>query len=99
MFCPLTGKHGCYPSCRGVGQRPGVSELGVDEFMLVCDVFDPALRLRSLDITAAAHAAKRRAGHNSAHLDAGYTAAGVSPTAKLSLVLQCPKVTGALIRA
>jgi hypothetical protein len=25
-----------------------------DEFMLVCDVFDPALRLRSLDIAAAA---------------------------------------------
>ena len=25
-----------------------------DEFMLVSDVFDPALRLRSLDITAAA---------------------------------------------
>jgi hypothetical protein len=24
-----------------------------DEFMLVCDVFDPALRLRSLDIAAA----------------------------------------------
>lgn len=28
-----------------------------DEFMLVCDVFDPALRLRSLDIAAAACAA------------------------------------------
>lgn len=27
-----------------------------DEFMLVCDVFDPALRLRSLDIAAAARA-------------------------------------------
>ena len=27
---------------------------GADEFMLVCDVFDPALRLRSLDIAAAA---------------------------------------------
>ena len=26
-----------------------------DEFMLVCDVYDPALRLRSLDIAAAAH--------------------------------------------
>jgi hypothetical protein len=25
-----------------------------NEFMLVCDVFDPALRLRSLDIAAAA---------------------------------------------
>ena len=25
-----------------------------DEFMLVCDVFDPALRLRALDIAAAA---------------------------------------------
>ncbi|MHB1198372.1 MAG: LLM class flavin-dependent oxidoreductase [Polaromonas sp.] len=30
---------------------------GADEFMLVCDVFDPALRLRSLDIAAAARAA------------------------------------------
>jgi luciferase family oxidoreductase group 1 len=28
-----------------------------DEFMLVCDVFDPQLRLRSLEIAAAAHAA------------------------------------------
>ncbi len=28
---------------------------GADELMLVCDVFDPALRLRSLDIAAAAH--------------------------------------------
>jgi luciferase family oxidoreductase group 1 len=27
-----------------------------DELMLVCDVYDPALRLRSLDIAAAAHA-------------------------------------------
>lgn len=26
-----------------------------DEFMLVCDVFDPLLRLRSLDIAAACH--------------------------------------------
>ena len=25
-----------------------------DEFMLVCDIFDPSLRLRSLDIAAAA---------------------------------------------
>lgn len=30
-----------------------------DEFMLVCDVFDPALRLRSLDIAASAAAACR----------------------------------------
>lgn len=28
---------------------------GADELMLVCDVFDPVLRLRSLDIAAAAH--------------------------------------------
>ena len=27
-----------------------------DELMLVCDIYDPALRLRSLDIAAAAHA-------------------------------------------
>jgi len=34
-----------------------VRATGADELMLVCDVFDPALRLRSLDITAQAHAA------------------------------------------
>ena len=38
--------------------RSGLSELArvtqADEFMLVCDIFDPALRLRSLDIAAAA---------------------------------------------
>jgi luciferase family oxidoreductase group 1 len=41
--------------------RRGFAQLaqatGADEFMLVSDVFDPALRLRSLDIAAAAHAA------------------------------------------
>lgn len=40
--------------------RAGLSRLAAatdaDEFMLVCDVFDPALRLRSLDIAAAARA-------------------------------------------
>jgi alkanesulfonate monooxygenase SsuD/methylene tetrahydromethanopterin reductase-like flavin-dependent oxidoreductase (luciferase family) len=38
--------------------RAGLTQLaqatGADEFMLVCDVFDPALRLRSLDLAAAA---------------------------------------------
>lgn len=38
--------------------RPGPSALlwttDADELMLVCDRFDPALRLRSLDIVAAA---------------------------------------------
>lgn len=38
--------------------RQGLENLAdvtqADEFMLVCDVFDPALRLRSLDIAAAA---------------------------------------------
>jgi alkanesulfonate monooxygenase SsuD/methylene tetrahydromethanopterin reductase-like flavin-dependent oxidoreductase (luciferase family) len=38
--------------------RSGLRELArvtqADEFMLVCDIFDPALRLRSLDIAAAA---------------------------------------------
>jgi alkanesulfonate monooxygenase SsuD/methylene tetrahydromethanopterin reductase-like flavin-dependent oxidoreductase (luciferase family) len=29
-----------------------------DEFMLVCDIFEPALRLRSLDIAAAAPTAR-----------------------------------------
>ena len=33
-----------------------------DELMLVCDVFDPALRLRSLDIAAAACAALSQTG-------------------------------------
>ena len=41
--------------------RAGLAALAeatqADEFMLVCDVFDPALRLRSLDIAAAAAAA------------------------------------------
>jgi len=41
--------------------RAGLTKLaqatGADEFMLVCDIFDPALRLRSLDIAAAARAA------------------------------------------
>ena len=41
--------------------REGLSALAqatdADEFMLVCDVYDPALRLRSLDIAAAAMAA------------------------------------------
>jgi alkanesulfonate monooxygenase SsuD/methylene tetrahydromethanopterin reductase-like flavin-dependent oxidoreductase (luciferase family) len=36
--------------------RAGLARLAeitqADEFMLVCDVFDPALRLRSLDIAA-----------------------------------------------
>lgn len=40
--------------------REGLAELaeatGANELMLVCDVFDPALRLRSLDIAAAAWA-------------------------------------------
>ena len=42
--------------------REGFVELaqatGADEFMLVCDVFEPALRLRSLDIAAAACASE-----------------------------------------
>ena len=41
--------------------RAGLAHLhkatGADELMLVSDVFDPALRLRSLDIAAQAHAA------------------------------------------
>jgi alkanesulfonate monooxygenase SsuD/methylene tetrahydromethanopterin reductase-like flavin-dependent oxidoreductase (luciferase family) len=31
-----------------------VAQTEVDELMLVCDIFDPALRLRSLDIAVAA---------------------------------------------
>ena len=41
--------------------RAGLAHLhkatGADELMLVSDVYDPALRLRSLDIAAQAHAA------------------------------------------
>jgi luciferase family oxidoreductase group 1 len=33
-----------------------LQETDADEFILVCDIFDPALRLRSLDIVAEAHA-------------------------------------------
>jgi luciferase family oxidoreductase group 1 len=33
-----------------------VQETGADELILVCDVYDPALRLRSLDIAAQVHA-------------------------------------------
>ena len=40
--------------------RAGLAQLsaatGADELMLVSDVYDPALRLRSLDIAAQAHA-------------------------------------------
>ncbi|MDY0107517.1 MAG: LLM class flavin-dependent oxidoreductase [Giesbergeria sp.] len=43
--------------------RSGLAQLikatGADELMLVCDVYDPALRLRSLDIAAEAHSALR----------------------------------------
>jgi len=39
------------------GLQALVQATGADELMLVCDVFDPALRLRSLDIAAQAHAA------------------------------------------
>lgn len=46
--------------------RSGLENLaeatGADEFMLVSDVYDPALRLRSLDIAAQAHAAMQPAG-------------------------------------
>jgi len=41
--------------------RAGLAHLhkatGADKLMLVSDVYDPALRLRSLDIAAQAHAA------------------------------------------
>ncbi|MBL8380254.1 MAG: LLM class flavin-dependent oxidoreductase [Burkholderiales bacterium] len=40
---------------KGFAQLAEVTQ--ADEFMLVSDVFDPALRLRSLDIAAAVHAA------------------------------------------
>ena len=46
--------------------RAGLAQLteatGADELMLVCDVYDPALRLRSLDIAAQAHAALAATG-------------------------------------
>lgn len=46
--------------------RAGLEKLAqatsADELMLVCDVFDPALRLRSLDIAAQAHSDMRVTG-------------------------------------
>ena len=46
--------------------RAGLAQLteatSADELMLVCDVYDPALRLRSLDIAAQAHAALAATG-------------------------------------
>ena len=46
--------------------RTGMARLaeatGADELMLVCDVYDPDLRLRSLDLAAQAHSALRAAG-------------------------------------
>ena len=42
---------------QGLGALAAAIDADADEFMLVCDVFGPALRLRSLDIAAAARAA------------------------------------------
>ena len=52
----------CALACAVVGGidtvKAGLSAMAeatqADEFMLVCDVFEPALRLRSLDIAATA---------------------------------------------
>jgi luciferase family oxidoreductase group 1 len=41
------------PDKVGAGLRALMAATQADEFMLVCDIFDPALRLRSLDIAAA----------------------------------------------
>ncbi len=45
------------PDTVRAGLRHLADATGADELMLVCDVYDPALRLRSLDIAAQAHAA------------------------------------------
>jgi len=44
------------PQTVRAGLESLLAETQADELMLVCDVFDPALRLRSLDIAAAARA-------------------------------------------
>jgi len=49
------------PETVHAGLQALVQATQADELMLVCDVFDPALRLRSLDIAAAAHARLRAA--------------------------------------
>ena len=45
------------PQTVRAGLQALVAATQADEFMLVSDVYDPALRLRSLEITAQAHAA------------------------------------------
>jgi luciferase family oxidoreductase group 1 len=51
--------------------QQGLHELAqateADEFMMVCDIFDPALRLRSLDITAQAMGLRSAAHQPSTH--------------------------------
>ena len=42
------------PETVRAGFQTLVEATGADEIMMVCDVYDPALRLRSLDIAAAA---------------------------------------------
>jgi len=44
------------PETVRTGMHALIKATQADELMLVCDVYDPALRLRSLDIAAAAHA-------------------------------------------
>ena len=44
------------PETVRTGMEALIKATQADELMLVCDVYDPALRLRSLDIAAAAHA-------------------------------------------
>jgi hypothetical protein len=39
------------------GLQALAEQTGCDEMMLVCDVYDPALRLRALDIATAAREA------------------------------------------
>ena len=44
------------PATVRAGLQALAEQTDCDEMMLVCDVYDPALRLRSLDIAAQAHA-------------------------------------------
>jgi alkanesulfonate monooxygenase SsuD/methylene tetrahydromethanopterin reductase-like flavin-dependent oxidoreductase (luciferase family) len=50
LACAVVGGHDTVKT----GLTTMAEATHADEFMLVCDVFDPALRLRSLDIAAAA---------------------------------------------
>lgn len=61
------------PQTVRAGLQALVVAMQANEFMLVSDVYDPALRLRSLEITAQAHAAlsPARAAYGAERADCG----------------------------